>query len=293
LEASVIYADPESLVIIEDRADPLWDPRADLPVSESLKRNLGRLGAIEPIVARRRGDRTIVIDGRQRVRAARALNRDLRDHGSEPMKLPVVIRMAEDDGEVMEVAISANELRVDDSPLDRARKAARLHKLGRSLSEVAVAFGVSKAAVQSWWRLLELHPDVQQAVSEGRARVGEAVWEIGKLAVDKQPAALHDLEAARPTSKARGGHRRSAPRPGGTIAWRTKALARFIAEHADAVPAVLSRDAFTTVVLWQVGSALDSELVKAVPGLQGLVAPRDHHHKRATNGAAVEQPATC
>jgi len=264
----MIYAAPETLVIISDTADPLYDPRAELPIRDSDVRNVARHGVIEPIVGRRRGDKVVVLDGRQRVRWAREVNRELRARGSELIKVPVVIRVTEDDGEFLELATSANEVRIDDSPLARARKAHRLAKLGRPLGAIALAFGVSKAAVQSWWRLLELAPEVQRAVAEERIRATDAVQTVGKLPIEKQAEAVRELEQARPTSKARGGARRGRPRPGGGrgMVWRLQALTKFLASNPEAVPR-----AFTTVLLWVLKEATDRELLTAFPALKPFV----------------------
>ncbi len=275
----VFFLEAEDLVLITDPSDPCWDSRVDLPIREADILNVGTHGIIEPVVARRRGDRVIVIDGRQRVKWCRALNARLQAQGSELVRVPVVLRSPEDDAEFLEVAISANEIRSDDGILDKARKAARLTKLGRSIGDIARTFGVGMSAVQTWLRAGELSDPVKKAITEQRVTMSDALWKVGPLPPEKQEEALAELERTKPSQRARvrsgkpGRTPAQGPGPNAaatnSTAHRLRHLVRFVATNPEALP-----EGFRVVLLWLLREATDSELVAVFPSLTPLVADR-------------------
>ena len=46
----MIFCDPDDLLIVAAPDDPLYDPRAELPMKEADVRNVARFGIIEPII---------------------------------------------------------------------------------------------------------------------------------------------------------------------------------------------------------------------------------------------------
>jgi len=62
--------DPDDLVLIEDPKHPLYDARIKLPLKPEFVANIKALGVTVPVVVRKIDGRPVVIDGRQRVRAA-------------------------------------------------------------------------------------------------------------------------------------------------------------------------------------------------------------------------------
>lgn len=145
---------------------PLWDERNDYPVSESLVLNIMVYGVTHAVTVRKEGGDPIVVDGRQRVRAAREANKRLLAEGKEAMTIPVLPKRGSDET-MFGVMISANENRQDDSILVKADKAGRLRDMGKSVKEVAIAFGVTEQAVHTWLSLLDVCGEVRKAVEKG------------------------------------------------------------------------------------------------------------------------------
>lgn len=160
----------------------LYDDRINLPLKEEFVLNIMALGVKKNIIVVRIGDMAYVVDGRQRVRAAREANRRLKRMGEPEMRVPVVQQTGEEPL-IMTVAISTNEFNVADTLLAKARKAQRLRDRGLSVAEIATAFGVTTKAVQNWEKILHLTLPVKQAIADGRVSASAA-------------AQLYDLSSA-------------------------------------------------------------------------------------------------
>jgi len=138
-------------------------------------------GVLEPILVRRNqetGD-VEVVDGRQRVKAAREANKRLKKQGLELIRVPAMPQRASDH-KAMGMLISANEHRQDDTPLGRAKKAQRYLDLGRSEAEVAALFGISTASVKNMLSLLDAPAAVRSAVESGKITTS-AGYKLAKL----------------------------------------------------------------------------------------------------------------
>lgn len=192
--------DPKLVLGPDDEASPLYDERVKLPPDPALVANLAAYGAVVPIVARKRGGKLWVVDGRQRLSAAREVNKIFKAKGHEPIRVPIILRHW-DDRDATAIGISLNSCRRQDSLLARAKNAGRLAKLGRTHKQIAVVFGVDASTIGTWLQLLELAPEVQAAVDDGRLRVRDAL-SVAKIIPEKQPAAAKTIETARPTQKA-------------------------------------------------------------------------------------------
>jgi len=172
--------DPAELHIVgldsaAEPTHPLYDERIKLPLSEMLVLNIMLHGVLKPVLVRKGpSGRPEVIDGRQRVRAAREANRRFVEQGIQTMRVPGVVRRDEDKA-VFGIAVSANELRQGDQLMAKARKAQRYLDMGHSEDEAAVEFGVTTQSISNWLKLLELAPAVMEAVSAGQIRASAAV----------------------------------------------------------------------------------------------------------------------
>jgi ParB family chromosome partitioning protein len=180
--------DPNDLVLVTDKKHPLYDARINLPLDEALVRNISVNGVIEPVVVTKEGDKVLVVDGRQRVRAAVEANKRLEKEGKEPLKVTCVLRRGSE-SDLFGVAISANENRQDDTPLGRAHKCQRLMNMGRTEEEAAIAFGVTAQCIKQWMKVLECSPAVRKAVEEGKI-AATAAAQLADLDSDAQEAAL-------------------------------------------------------------------------------------------------------
>lgn len=184
--------DPEDLVLVTDEKSPLYDERTELPVDEALVLNMMFApdgvpqGVLEPILVIRNAEtgKVEVVDGRQRVKAAREANKRLKKAGLETIRVPAMIQRA-NAHRAMAMLVSSNELRQDDTPLGRAKKMQRYLDLGRGEDEVAVLFGISKASVKNMLALLDAPAAVRHAVDSGKISVSDGY----KLAREEPEAA--------------------------------------------------------------------------------------------------------
>ena len=173
------YIHPNNLIIIgldtDDESDhPLYDERVFLPVNENLVKNISVYGIQQPVLVRREGGEAYVVDGRQRVRAARVVAKGNANSGEYEVKVPV--RDVEgSDGRVQGIMVSTNEQRTEDELLAKAKKAERLLATVGDMAEVAIAFGRSEATIKNWMTLLKADPRVHTAIRGGVLSASAAV----------------------------------------------------------------------------------------------------------------------
>lgn len=214
--------DPDAVTLVTDEKHKLYDPRVKLTVDENLVLNIMVHGVIEPIVVRTGTEPPEVIDGRQRVKAAREANLRLRAEGKEPVRVLAVRRRGED-SDLFGVLCSANEHRHEDDPVEKARKAQRLLNMGRTNAEVCVTFGWSLSALTHHLRLLDIDASVRSAVSSGDLSV-TAASKLGSLPLKEQGPTLEKLQegGGKPTVKAaaHAAGKTTKPRAPGKVAVR-------------------------------------------------------------------------
>jgi ParB family chromosome partitioning protein len=148
---------------------------------------------LEPVIVAKDGDQAVVLDGRQRVKAAREANRRLVEQGVDPLRVPCVLRRG-DDSDMFAVMVSANEHRATESPVEKARKVQRYINLGHTEEEAATLWGVSRMTIRNWLATLDLAPKVQKAIEDGRISPSAAL-PLGKLPRDEQAARLDEMTA--------------------------------------------------------------------------------------------------
>ncbi len=176
---NIDYTDPYELVIVgldtPDREEnPLFDERVFAPVDEALVKNITVYGVLLPVTVKYENGKTYVVDGRQRVRAARAVVKLQREAGEHSLKVPCLTREG-DDARMTGIMISTNEHRQGDEILTKAKKAARLLSQVGDINEVAVAFGRSVLTLQKWFQLLKAAPEVHDAVRSGALSTSAAI----------------------------------------------------------------------------------------------------------------------
>lgn len=187
---------------LDDPSSPYHDPRLLLPLDDAKVRNINTLGVLETVLVTRVGDALIVIDGRQRVRWARAANK-LRHERGEPLlrvKCDPVRLAATDPRYALSVLISTNENRVDDDIVGKINKLKRLLASGVDTHAAADIFGVSVAVVDSWLRFDDnAIGTVKLAVEQGRMALS-AGMRVAAVAPAQQAQVMADLATSVPAN---------------------------------------------------------------------------------------------
>ena len=206
--------DPDEIVIVggdgpndvdkndaEGNLHHLYDERVEIPLRDEFVQNIMTLGIKKNVIVEKIGESAYVVDGRQRVRAAREANKRLAKLGEPLLRVPVVLQGGEE-ALLMTIGISTNEFNHDDPPLTKARKAQRLRDRGLSDDEIAVAFGVTTKAVSNWEKMLSLSAPVKKAIEKGKVSASAAA-QLHDLPAPAQKEQLDKLiETAKTTGKA-------------------------------------------------------------------------------------------
>lgn len=212
--AELSFIDPKNLVIVGLDTDdgamhPLYDERIKLELNQSLVTSILVYGVRVPVLVREEDGKILVVDGRQRVRAAREAGD--RDPGQRP-KVPIVVQHG-DDKRMSAVMTLVNEQRVDDPILAKAERAVRLLERLGDEEMVAVVFGRSVQTIRNWLILMKADPRIHEAIRNNiiatsaginlarldRAKQGEALEELFKAAKVEEgqdPGAKAALNAA-------------------------------------------------------------------------------------------------
>lgn len=190
------FVDPKDLIIVgldteEAENAVLYDERIKLEVNEDLVKNIAYYGVKSPILVRQDGTKFVVVDGRQRVRAARVANIRAAERGEILLKVPVLPCVG-NDAMMTGIMVSTNEQRTDDDVLVKATKAARMLEFGSDKSEICIAFGRTPQTINAWLRLAQAHPVVHDAIRSGRISTSAGI-ELSALERDEQVVKLSEL----------------------------------------------------------------------------------------------------
>jgi ParB family chromosome partitioning protein len=150
--------------------------RMDDGALEELASSIREHGVLQPILVMETIDGYQLVAGERRLRAARLAGLE---------RVPALVRQLADRDQ-LEIALVENVQRSDLDPIDEATAYRQLvDEFGLTQDTVAGRVGKSRAAVANTMRLLDLHPDVQVAIAEGRLTEGHG-RALGGLAVDGQ-----------------------------------------------------------------------------------------------------------
>jgi ParB family chromosome partitioning protein len=134
----------------------------ETPLDE-LVESIRQHGIIQPLIVRPVNGSYELIAGERRWRASKKLGL---------ATVPVIEREASD-RDVLEMALIENLQREDLNAIEEAAGYVRLAKeFAMKQDEIAARVGKSRASVANAMRLLDLHPDVQLLVAQGRLSVG-------------------------------------------------------------------------------------------------------------------------
>ena len=136
----------------------------ETPLDE-LVESIRQHGIVQPLIVRPVDGKLELIAGERRWRASKKLGL---------ATVPVIEREASD-RDVLELALIENLQREDLNPIEEASGYVRLaREFDMKQDEIATRVGKSRASVANAMRLLDLHPDVQLLVAQGRLSVGHA-----------------------------------------------------------------------------------------------------------------------
>ena len=146
-----------------------FQPRKDFdPVAlEELASSIKTYGLIQPITVRRMGDNAYqLISGERRFRASRIAGLK---------EIPAYIRVAENDQEMLEMALVENIQREDLNSIEVAISYQRLIDECNLTHEVmSERVGKKRSTVTNYLRLLKLPPEIQQGIKNGQVSMGHA-----------------------------------------------------------------------------------------------------------------------
>lgn len=230
--ANMFMMNPSDLVIVGLDTDdgiehPLYDERIKLPVDQRLVTSIAMMGVSDPVLVRKDGDVPVVVDGRQRVRAAREVNEKLVAAGKPPVSIPVTT-MRGDELLATQLGEHRNNIRQEDPVVLKASKARRYVNMGLSLAQIAAMQGVSKVTVSNWLKLDEAHPDVKAAVKSEAMGLVEAVKASSKPREEQKKVAKKATEA-----RAAGAPAKKRGRPAGGGMSRKRAM-KLVVDAAEA-----------------------------------------------------------
>jgi ParB family chromosome partitioning protein len=137
------------------------DPQRLAELAGSIREN----GLVQPILARRRGERYQIIAGERRWRAAQLAGL---------ARIPVALREVPDE-RLLELALVENIQRQELSALEEAQAFQRLQQeFGLTQEQLAHKVGRERATVANTLRLLRLPREVKELLEQGRLDAGHA-----------------------------------------------------------------------------------------------------------------------
>jgi ParB-like chromosome segregation protein Spo0J len=234
-------------------------------------------GVIEPVVFRRGpGGRLEIVDGRTRVRWARAAAplyaEDRRREGLKGDDCVLRVRGVVEQGAVEDlfcVSRAANRRRPEDPALEQAKDVAKVMNRGASEAQAAIKLGLPISRVRQLRALLQLDPKLQRKVGAGVSL--DAAAQLAKLPAAEQIAKVAEIEQSGEKPTARAVRTKLAEgtgkAPGETPAQKIKRIAAAIQTRLD-------------------GRTLECETEDLIDEIQAILRPQ-------TNGTAhpAEQTA--
>ncbi len=189
------FVEPDECIIIglDTKDGPehaLYDARINRPLNSDRVANYAFYGVLKPVLVKKDGDRLVVVDGRQRVRYARAANKELAKRGEDLIRVPVIVKKGDDD-DLFAMGRAANLHETSDL-IDQARDAQRHIDRGHDHNETARAFGVSPSTLRNWLAMLNLAPEVQAKVTSGEIGTVAAV-QLAQLPAAEQVATVAEV----------------------------------------------------------------------------------------------------
>jgi ParB family chromosome partitioning protein len=139
--------------------------RMDQDLLDELAASIREHGVLQPILVTETLDGYQLVAGERRFRASRQAGLD---------RIPAVIRQLADRDQ-LELALVENLQRADLGPMEEAHAfQALLDEFELTHDAIAQRVGRAKSTISNTLRLLDLHPEVQTAIADGRLTAGHA-----------------------------------------------------------------------------------------------------------------------
>lgn len=205
-KGSYYWFPPDALTRIVDETHPLYDERVHLPYDEAIVTSMlawGWLGP--PIEVCPEGKQIAIVDGRRRHAAAtEAVRRQVAAKVPEGQRIPCKCIYVKASG--IKVMLAGNANRLDETPIEMGKKAARLIAGGARIGELASSLGVAANTLRGWVDLANGAPIVQAALKDGTITQTEAT-RLARAGHTAAAAVLADTPKgktkARPTTSSR------------------------------------------------------------------------------------------
>jgi ParB family transcriptional regulator, chromosome partitioning protein len=204
---NLLLFDPDKLKLVTDKKHPLYDPRVENDPDDSLIASIAFKGVVEPVIVWKDPEtgETVVVDGRQRVKAAREANKRLKKEG-RPVRLVKAIVTRGDSRSLMAEMVIANEGRTDVTAIGRAKMAQRLLEAGHDEGTIAIILHCSVSGLKNYIALLDCPAAVREAVEKGQIPATQA-YKLSKLEPGKAKATLGKM--LKVTKGVKGKHARA------------------------------------------------------------------------------------
>ena len=160
---------------------------------DELAESIKQFGIIQPLIVSKITEETEtgtnvfyqLIAGERRFRAAKKLGLE---------RVPAIVREVDHPGRKLELALIENIQRRDLNPIEEARAYSRLQdEFGLTQKEIAVRVGKSREVVANSLRLLNLPPDAQKALGEGKVTSSQARMLLSIPNVSDQERTLREI----------------------------------------------------------------------------------------------------
>lgn len=197
------WVDPATLTLADsgwlesqglDKSFFLYNETADKEPPDWLTTSVQHVGVKDAIKVHKYGDLFIVADGRKRYKAAMKANEILTNLGETTWEVPVIAYKGDED-ELERLMILSNNLREEDSILNKAELACRqLARRPGDYKGTAALFKVTAQTVKNWEALMTCCPTVKKAVGDDKLAATSAM-ELSELTPQEQRTRLDSLLA--------------------------------------------------------------------------------------------------
>lgn len=195
-KSSILMFDPEKLTLVDDPKSSFYDKRIKLPINDATVKSMLMFGVLQAIVVAKDPEtgKTVVVDGRQRVKCGIEANRRLKAAGEERrILIPAVVRRGDEQSHLA-TSVVTNVHRTAETVLSMADKMVRLLAMGTAEKELAVIFDVSGPTVKNYLGLAEATSAVKKAVEAGHISVATG-YDLSKLEAEEQRTKLAEIMA--------------------------------------------------------------------------------------------------